>query len=174
MELVWLFKSFFQFHQGQALGSRVRKGPFSSQSVTSCCDFRGAAFPLGAGRPQAQSASPSCGCEKWEMQKQEMLRPLRAVAAAWHRSWLKPFSPRVDFQLLFPLGFPCGSDSKASACHGGDLGSVPGSGRSPGGGHGNPLQCPCLENPMDGGAWRASVHGVTQRWTRLSDFLFTS
>lgn len=60
-------------HQGQALGSRVRKGPFSSQSVTSCCDFRGAAFPLGAGRPQAQSASPSCGCEKWEMQKQEML-----------------------------------------------------------------------------------------------------
>ena len=43
----------------------------------------------------------------------------------------------------------------------GDLGSIPGWGRSPGGGHGNPLQCSCLENPMDRGAWRAAVHGVT-------------
>ena len=43
-----------------------------------------------------------------------------------------------------------------------DTGSVPGSGRSPGGGHGNPLQYPCLENPMDRGAWRAAVHGVTE------------
>ena len=49
--------------------------------------------------------------------------------------------------------FPGGSDSKASACNAGDLGSIPGSGRSPGGGNGNPLQCSCLENPMDGGAW---------------------
>ena len=46
----------------------------------------------------------------------------------------------------------------------GDLGSVPGSGRSPGGGHGNPLQCSCLENPMDRGAWRATVHGVAKSW----------
>ena len=43
-----------------------------------------------------------------------------------------------------------------------DMGSIPGSGRSPGGGDGNPLQCSCLENPMDGGAWRATVHGVTK------------
>ena len=48
-----------------------------------------------------------------------------------------------------------------------DLGSVPGSGRSPGGGHGNPLQYSCLENPMDRGAWRAAVHGVTKSQTRL-------
>ena len=46
-----------------------------------------------------------------------------------------------------------GSDGKASACNAGDLGSIPGSGRSPGEGNGNPLQYSCLENPMDGGAW---------------------
>ena len=51
----------------------------------------------------------------------------------------------------------------ASAGDTGDAGSIPGSGRSPGGGHGNPLQCSCLENPMDGAAWRATVHGVTVR-----------
>ena len=49
--------------------------------------------------------------------------------------------------------FPGGSDSKASAYNVGDRGSVPGSGRSPGEGNGNPLQYSCLENPMDGGAW---------------------
>ena len=48
-----------------------------------------------------------------------------------------------------------------------DTSSTPGSGRSPGGGHGNPLQYSCLENPMDRGAWWATVHGVTKRWTRL-------
>ena len=48
-----------------------------------------------------------------------------------------------------------------------DLGSIPGSGRSPGGGHGNPLQYSRLENPMDRGAWRATVHGVAQSWTWL-------
>ena len=48
-----------------------------------------------------------------------------------------------------------------------DTGSVPGSGRSPGGGHGNPLQYSCLENPMARGAWRAAVQGVTQSQTRL-------
>ena len=48
-----------------------------------------------------------------------------------------------------------------------DTGSVPGSGRSPGGEHGNPLQHSCLENPMDRGAWWATVHGVTESQTRL-------
>ena len=48
-----------------------------------------------------------------------------------------------------------------------EAGSIPGSGRSPGGGHGNPLQYSCLENPTDRGAWRAIVHGVTKSQTRL-------
>ena len=54
----------------------------------------------------------------------------------------------------------CGAEVKASACNVGDLGSIPGSGRSPGEGNGNPLQYSCLENPMDGGAWWATVHGL--------------
>ena len=71
------------------------------------------------------------------------------------------------------LGFPGGSDGKVSACSAGDLGSIPGSGRSPGEGNGNPLQHSCLENPMDRGAWWATVHGVTKSQTRLIDFTFT-
>ena len=51
-----------------------------------------------------------------------------------------------------------------------DAGSIPGSGRSPGGEHGNPLQYSCLENPMDRGAWRKTVHGVTKSWTQLKRF----
>ena len=50
----------------------------------------------------------------------------------------------------------------------GDVGSIPGSGKSPGGGNGNPFQYSCLENPMDRETWRATVHGVTQSQTRLS------
>ena len=53
------------------------------------------------------------------------------------------------------LGFLPGSDSKESACNAGDLGLIPGSGRSPGEGNGNRFQYSCLENPMDGGAWQA-------------------
>ena len=49
-----------------------------------------------------------------------------------------------------------------------DVGPIQGSGRSPGGGNGNPLQDLCLENPMDRGAWRAPVHGVAKSWTQLS------
>ena len=67
-------------------------------------------------------------------------------------------------------GFPGGSDGKESACNVGNLGSIPGSGRSPGEGNGNPLQYSCMENPMDGGAWWATVHGVAKSRTRLSDF----
>ena len=51
-----------------------------------------------------------------------------------------------------------------------DEGLIPGSGQSPGGGYGNPLQCSCLENPMDRGAWRATLHGVTKSQTRLMRF----
>ena len=54
-----------------------------------------------------------------------------------------------------------------SACNVGDLGLIPGSGRSPGEGNGNPLQYSCLENPMDGGAWWATVHGVAKSRTPL-------
>ena len=60
---------------------------------------------------------------------------------------------------IYTLGFPCSSVGKESACNAGDPGSIPGLGRSPGEGNGNPLQYSCLENPMDRGAWWATVHG---------------
>ena len=63
------------------------------------------------------------------------------------------------------VGYLGGSDGKVSAYNVGDLGSIPGLGRSPGEGNGNPLQYSCLENPMDGRAWWAKVHGVAKSGT---------
>ena len=70
------------------------------------------------------------------------------------------------------MGDSGGSNGKESACHAGDLGLIPGLGKSPGKGHGYLLQYSCLENAMDRGAWQATVHGVTKSWTWLSDFHF--
>ena len=64
-------------------------------------------------------------------------------------------------------GFPHWLSDKESACNAGDRGSIPGLGRSPGGGHGNPLQYSCLENSMDRGAQQVAVHGVAKSWTQL-------
>jgi len=69
------------------------------------------------------------------------------------------------------MGFPGGAVVKSPPANAGDArdaGLIPGSGRSPGGGHENPHQCSCLENPMDRGAWRAVVHGVAKSQSRLS------
>ena len=73
--------------------------------------------------------------------------------------------PHWKIVWLF-LGFPDGSDSKESACDEKDLSSIPGLGRSPGEGNGNPLQYSGLENSMD-----YIVHGVTKSWTQLSNFI---
>ena len=82
--------------------------------------------------------------------------------------------------IIIQVGFPSGSDGKESACHMGDSGSIPGSGRSSGEGNGNPLHYSYLENPMDRGAWQAAVHGLqsvrhdwaTKRTVYLSLLLF--
>ena len=73
-----------------------------------------------------------------------------------------------DVANTLNTGFPGGSDGKASTCDAGDLGSIPGSGRSPGEGNGYPFQYPCLENFMDRRAWWVTVHGVTKSQTLLS------
>ena len=90
------------------------------------------------------------GCESWTTREAESLwRFSREVL--WRRDRL----PTPVF-----LGFLGDSDSKESTCNAGDLGSVPGLGRSAGGGHGNPFQCSCLENTHGQRAWWAKVQGV--------------
>ena len=72
--------------------------------------------------------------------------------------------------IYISISLVVGSAVKESSCNAGatgDVGSIPGLGRSPGGGHGNPLQYSCLENSTDRGAWRATVHRVAKSWTRL-------
>ena len=98
------------------------------------------------------------------------------VAAAGERSRGRGHIDTYDWRMLScgrsqfnAVGFPDGSDGRESACNAGDLGSIPGSGTSPGDENGYPLQYSCLENSMDTGAWGATVHGVAKFWTRLSD-----
>ena len=81
----------------------------------------------------------------------------------------KPFFKK---KTTTDLGFPGGSVGKEPACQAGDPGSIPGWERSPGEGHGNTLQYSGLENSMDSRAWRGTVPGVTNSWTRLSDYHF--
>ena len=101
----------------------------------------------------------------------QLVKNLPEMQETRFNSWVGKICWRRD-RLPTPvfLGFPCGSAGKESACNVGDLGSIPGLGRSPGEGTGNPVQCSCLENPMDRGAWQATVLRVTKSWTRLSDF----
>ena len=73
---------------------------------------------------------------------------------------------------LDTMGSSPGSDGKASACNAGDLGSIPGLGRSAGEGNDDPPQYSCQENSMDRGAWQATVYGITKSQTRLSNFYF--
>ena len=71
--------------------------------------------------------------------------------------------------ITLRYGFPGGAVLKNLPVNRGDTGSIPGSGRSPGKGNGNPLQYSCLGNPMDKGAWQATVHGVAKSQAQLSD-----
>ena len=89
-------------------------------------------------------------------------------------SWLNKQIQNFGFwRQLAKFCFPGGSEGGSlSACNVGDSGLIPGSGRSPGEGNGNPLQYSCLENPMDRRAWWATIRGVTKSWIRLSKFTF--
>ena len=89
-----------------------------------------------------------------------------------HMTWISNNWPLADSSMhdkkrqLDPFGgkpgFPGGSKSKESTCNVGDMGSIPGSGRSPGEGNGNPLQYSCLKNSMDRGPWWATVRGIAE------------
>ena len=90
--------------------------------------------------------------------------PLNSLPASSHIHVPALLSPRplVCHSPSCCKGFPGGSARKASACNAGDLGSILGSGRSPGEGNGNALQYSCLEKSMDGGAWWVTVHRVAE------------
>ena len=88
----------------------------------------------------------------------------KAMALAMDRSIASSHALWGD---LLSACFPGGAVAKNLPANAKNV-SIPGSGRSPGGGHGNPLQYPCLENPMERGAWRAAVHSVAKSWTGLS------
>ena len=101
-----------------------------------------------------------------------------------HLNILKSLKVRSTFLVLLLIvylfvyhhsvkGFPRGSDGKESSRNVGDPSSIPGLGKSPGGGNGNPFQYSCMENSMDRGAWRATIHRVAKSWTWLSNFTFT-
>ena len=107
---------------------------------------------------------PTSRCS-WEISLEGPMHRRRRVSPSYFLSCsLRPLVPA--------WGFPGGSDGKESACSAGDLCLIPGWERSPGGGHGNPLQYSCLENPMGRGAWWATFHGVAKSWTWLSDLHF--
>ena len=94
-------------------------------------------------------------------------------------TWKDRAMPKGKLLLLSPffgichfVGFPGGASGKEPTCHCRrlrDPSLIPGPGRSPGGGNGNPIQYFCLENPMDRGAWKATIHEVTKSWTQLND-----
>ena len=91
------------------------------------------------------------------------------LAVLWCSSHIPGFPLPDCLPLPTSQVFPSCSDSEEFACNAGDLGLIPGLGRSPGEGNGNPLQYSCLENPMHRSAWQAIVHGVTKSQTRLTD-----
>ena len=102
-------------------------------------------------------------CLQWDM--------VRESGLVWGRDpWKVGFCVKNRFIVKPTVGLPGGASGKEPPANPGDsrdMGSIPGSGRSPGGGHGNPLQYSCLENSIDRGAWQATVHGVAQSQTLL-------
>ena len=118
----------------------------------------------------------SWGAHRWEEEHLRWESPHLRVATGpcswlepqllnlWEACFRKPSKTSCRFwkRPFLSKRFPDGSVSKESTCNAGDPGLIPGSGRSPGGGHGNPLQYSWLETPTDRGAWRAPVHGVTE------------
>ena len=117
--------------------------------------------------------APGC-CPRWVMWQrgptwERKRNPLGYECTCLRRPHAGPL---VWQQSSSSVGFPGGSAGKESTCNAGDMSSIPGSGRSPGRGYGNPLQRSCLGSPMDREAWWATVHGVAKSQTWLSDTYF--
>ena len=130
-------------------------------------------FAIRSSWSEPQSAPQSCFCGLYKaspsMAAKNVISLISVLTIWWSGDLASLLSPRLTQQLNFYVynnhygtvaTLPDVSDSKESACSGGDPGSIPGSGRSPGEENGYPLQYSCLENSMDRGAWQATVPGV--------------
>ena len=110
--------------------------------------------------------------QRWRSSIQSAKTRLEADFGSDHEFCIAKFRLKLK-KVGKTTGFHGGSDGKASACNSGDPGSIPGLGRSPGEGNGNPLQYSCLKSSMNRGAWWATFHGVTKSRIQLSDFTLT-
>ena len=113
-----------------------------------------------------QNVRQLCLVSRFISSSQKKINNFRLSSLCYYNSLLKRYITK-KILLLYKRGFPSGSVVKNLSANAGDMGSTPGSGRSPGEGTDNPLQYSCLETPMNRGAWRAIVHRVTKSWTRL-------
>ena len=120
----------------------------------------------------ASTALPYClkSCNAHDRKTHHWMKPTIVNTQFENRAiWSDPSIIAANLWISRVGTLPGGSDSKESACSATDPGLIPGSGRSPGEGNGNPLQYSHLENSMDRGAWQARVHGVTKSQTQLSN-----
>ena len=135
--------------------------------------------PRASGKKALWSRLRSCPITwpSWSWRKWTTCTPFCLSRGSWVACCLHLllFDSKVDgvscsgFSCVIAVWFPGGSDGEESACNTGDLGSIPGPGRSPGEGDSYPCQHSYLRNPMDKGAWQATVPGVVNSWTQLSD-----
>ena len=134
-------------------------------------------FSRGSSWPRDQTCGSCIGRRILYHSTEPPRKPDIMQVSVWIGVWFQ-YLTLVTFQRCFKTAASIELTSlvaqtvKASGYNAGDLGSIPGSGRSPGEGNGSPLQYFCLENPMDRRAWWAAVHGVAKSRTQLSDFTF--
>ena len=132
-------------------GTVVKNSPASARDEGS--------MPLSGRSPGEENGNPlQYSCLQNSMDRGALQITVHGVPKSW--TWLNMHSF---------LGLPCSSISKEFSCNAGDLSSIPGLGRSPGEGNGNPLQYSCLENSVDRGIWQAIVYGVAKSQTCLRD-----
>ena len=136
------------------------------KSCKALLPWRSSLGSCGPGPPDGQRWAVFPPCRLWA----SVQRPARSASSLLLTKptdgWAMKEVKRKD---VGSEGSPGRHRGNGHAANAGDAGLIPGSERSPGGGHGNPPQCSCLENPMDRGAWRATDHGVSKSWTQLSD-----
>ena len=118
--------------------------------------------PKDTSQSHQQNVRQLCLVSRFISSSQKTINNFRLSSLCYYNSLLKRY--RTYLILLYKRGFPGGSVVKNLSANAGDMGSTPGSGRSPGEGTDNPLQYSWLGKPMDRGAWQGTVHGVTKSW----------